>query len=142
MGTRGPLPKKRTPLTKGKSPSCPKHLGESGKRLWRRVAAGLKDRSGFVELHADALERACKLADEIDVLEKYIDQHGWTDEGPNGIEYLRPQVKQLNVARRQIQFYEKEFGLTSAADERIRGTPEPPKEEDALEALRNFKVTG
>lgn len=112
--------------------------------MWQRVIDGLADRKGIGALHADSLERACKLADEIDLLEQDIVKHGWTDLSGNGIEYLRPQVKQLNTARRMIQFYEKEFGLTSASDERIRGLPQTEEESDPLEELRKrrFGVTG
>jgi P27 family predicted phage terminase small subunit len=112
--------------------------------MWKRVVEGLKDRSGIAALHADSLERACKMADEIDLLERDIAKHGWTDSNQNGIEYLRPQVKQYNTARRMMQFYEKEFGLTTAADERLRGAPVPEEDEDPLDALRSqrFGVTG
>lgn len=100
---------------------------------------GLASRKGIGALHADSLERACKLADEIDELERDIASNGWTDSNQNGIEYLRPQVKQFNTARRMMQFYEKEFGLTSASDERIRGMPQQEEEADPLDALRVHK---
>lgn len=143
MGLRGPKPKKKT---RGKIvklvvavPRCPAKLGVAGKRMWKRVIDGLASRKGVSTLHAESLERACKLADEINVMEKYIATNGWTDSNQNGIEYLRPQVKQLNTARRMIQFYEKEFGLTSASDERIRGLPQQEEESDPLDALRVHK---
>lgn len=104
--------------------------------MWKRVVDGLRDRKGLGSLHAESLERACKLADEIDELERNILKEGWTTSGPNGIEYLRPEVKQYNTARKMIQFYEKEFGLTAASDERIRGVPEEEETDDALDALK------
>jgi len=132
---------KAVPAT-GKLPRCPSSLGAAGRELWQRIVKGLEDRRALGSLHGYSLMQACKLADEIDSLETNIAENGMTDCGPNGIEYLRPHVKQLNTARRQMQFYEKEFGLTAAADERLRGAPENKDEDDPLDMVRNLKAIG
>lgn len=149
--TRGPKPDYKSNRSKqrglkpvaahGKPPRCPSFLGDAGKSLWQRVVKGLEDRGAIGALHGYSLTQACKLADEIDTLERDIAEHGMTACGPNGIEYLRPQVKQLNTARRQMQFYEKGFGLTSEADDRLRGAPPVQKEESPLQLLQKIRAS-
>jgi P27 family predicted phage terminase small subunit len=136
-GKRGPISKSaKTHGVSGKLPQCPAKIGTAGKKLWKLLAQSL------TVLHVHTLTQACKLADEMAALEKDIDEHGQTTCGHNGIEYLRPQVKQLNTAKRLMLAYEKELGLTPAADARLRGKPEPEEEEDELDQVRNFKAVG
>lgn len=151
MGIRGPKPNPQSGRSrkrgivatsaKGKIPKRPSSLGPAGADLWSRIVRGLKDRKAVGSLHLYSLTAACKLADEIDSLERNIATHGLTYVGPNAAECLRPEVKQLNTVRRQMQFYEKEFGLTCAADERLRGAPLPEKQEDPFDVLSKMGAT-
>lgn len=153
MGTRGPKPNPASHRSQrrgvkafasgssGRTPKMPRHLEPAGQRLWRRVVEELKQRKAIGRLHIDALTDACEMADEIDSLKRNIRLKGLTYVGPNGAECLRPEVKQLNTLRRQMQFYQREFGLTPSADERLHGAPETEEEDDALNMLATLGAT-
>jgi P27 family predicted phage terminase small subunit len=151
MGGRGPTPDPHSGRSerrgvvasgaKGKVPKMPKHLEPSGQSLWRRVVSGLKDRKAIGSLHIDALTDACDLADEIDSLKQNIRAHGSTYVGPNMAECERPESKMLDRKRTKLLAYMREFGLTPAADERLRGAPPEEKEEDPLTMLHTMKAS-
>lgn len=152
MGKRGPTPNphsgrserrgvKANAPAKGKVPKMPAHLEPAGQSLWKRVVSGLKDRKAIGSLHIDALTDACDLADEIDSLKRNIRTHGSTYVGPNQAECERPESKMLDRKRSKLLAYMREFGLTPAADERLRGAPEPKEETDPLDVLKNLGAT-
>lgn len=126
---------------KGKVPKMPRHLEPAGQSLWRRVVSGLKERKAIGSLHIDALTDACDLADEIDNLKRDCRKEGFTYVGPNAAECERPESKMLDRKRTKLLAYMREFGLTPAADERLRGAPEPEKEEDPLDMLAAMKAS-
>jgi P27 family predicted phage terminase small subunit len=131
MGRRGSLAKSdKTGSPQVPMPRMPGGLKAEGKSLWKLMAPHLTG------LHAPSLTAACKIADEIAEMESEIAENGLTGAGPNGCEYLRPTAKQLNTLRRLMQHYEKELGITPAADKRMRGAPEVVEEEDDLQRLR------
>lgn len=119
----------------------PSHLEPCGQNLWRRVVSGLKDRKAIGSLHIDALTDACDLADEIDSLKRNIRTNGATYVGPNGAECERPESKMLDRKRTKLLAYMLQFGLTPAADERLRGVPPKEEESDPFDLLKTMKAS-
>ena len=86
-------------------PKPPTGLGKAGKALWRSIHRDLE--AGWEldarELHL--LERACRTADDLAVLEATVDKEGATVEGSRGQTVVHPalvEARQLRVVQLRL----------------------------------------
>jgi P27 family predicted phage terminase small subunit len=130
MGKRGPRPKptnlralhgekpyrlnRSEPQPPAKAPTCPAHLSKEAKRVWRRLAPGLRQRGLLTSWDTDTFavlceaivhhRRACELADKA-ILVK----------GENSALVKNPAMQIVRDTAQTIRAYAQEFGLTPSA---------------------------
>ncbi len=127
---------KREPKPRREVPSCPAHLGDSGKVAWGRLSV-LLDRMGVLtEADGAALERLCDCYTDILECRKLIETDGRTYKTttPQGETLIKanPAVAQLRAADSQFKSYLVEFGLTPAARSKVHASTDDDQEEDPL----------
>lgn len=136
-GKRG-LPKKE-PKPKREIPSCPAHLGESGKVAWGRLSVLLDQMGVLTEADGFALERLVDCYTDILDCRQLIARDGrtYTTTTMQGDTLIKgnPAVNQLRAADAQFKSYLVEFGLTPAARSKVHATPD---EEDKTDPLAEF----
>jgi P27 family predicted phage terminase small subunit len=124
------------PKARREVPSCPAHLGDSGKVAWGRLSV-LLDRMGVLtEADGAALERLCDCYTDILECRKLIEADGrtyktTTAQGDTLIK-ANPAVAQLRAADAQFKSYLVEFGLTPSARSKVHAAPDDDQKEDPL----------
>jgi len=87
------------------SPKPPTGLGKAGKALWRAIQRDLQDGWALDAREAHMLERACRTADDLAVLEATVDKEGATVEGSRGQTVVHPaliEARQLRVVQLRL----------------------------------------
>jgi P27 family predicted phage terminase small subunit len=86
--------------------------------VWDRIAPLLALHGYLNDLFVDTLVEYCRVVSSIDRLAKYLRKEGdtYASETRNGFqEKNRPEIGQLNEARRMLRSYVGDFGLTPQA---------------------------
>lgn len=80
----------------------PTGLANAGKKLWRQMRDALPEGWVFDERELAILERACRQADDLALLEAAIRREGVTATGSQGQRVLSPLVPEARQARLSI----------------------------------------
>ncbi len=133
MVKRGPkaIPLGNTLLgIKTEMPQCPKHLDNTARKEWRRVAPILFEHGLLTELDTAALASYCQnYARWIDC-EEIIAEEGLTFTTEKGYIGQRPEVGLANKCMTTIKDFCKEFGLTPNARGKMLLPDRPNKPEE------------
>lgn len=84
---------------KPKIPRPPAGLGDAGKRLWTAILADVPAEFELPPRELHLLGRACRVADEIALLEASIDETGVTVRGSRGQPVLNRAMEEVRLAR-------------------------------------------
>ena len=99
-------------------PPPPRHLTKLAQEEWRRLAGELVAKGLLRSLDAAAFENRCELYALTVRCRRTIDNRGSTYKH-GGVIRVRPEVKILADAVKQMRAYDGEFGLTPAARARV-----------------------
>ncbi len=135
MGNSGPkpFPLGSTALgVKTKMPRCPKHLDDTARKEWRRVAPLLYAYGLLTEFDAAALACYCQSFSRWVDCEGVLSKEGLTFITDKGYEGQKPEVAIANKCMRAIKDFCKEFGLTPNARGKMV-LPNKPKDDKGFD---------
>jgi P27 family predicted phage terminase small subunit len=121
VGTQDSKEKRR------KFPSCPEWLSEAARMEWRRLAPGLADRVETLDRAAFAAycDAYARWKDATESLGRHGSQFY---ELPNGCPAVRPELKAIAQALREMKAYAEALGLTPLARTRVPSSaPKDPQ---------------
>lgn len=115
-------------------PSPPESLDEAGENLWRAILSDLDDAWQLDSRELHLLERACRVEDEMRLLESVVDAGGAITTGSKGQVVVHPAIlegRQLKLAQLRLLAA---LELEDPAGVRQRGTPASSRARKAAEA--------
>ena len=79
--------------------AVPKALGEAGSGLWSAVLGDVPEGWGLDARELHLLERACRCADELELLDGLVDRDGLTTKGSKGQVRMHPALGEARAIR-------------------------------------------
>lgn len=128
-------------MAKSARPKPPKTLAAAGKALWKSIISELEDGWQLDARELELLERACRCADELAVLEKVIDADGPTTKGSRGQTVVHPALGECRQLRLSIERLLRPLELADPARQREREPISTQRARHAAEA-RHRKSRG
>jgi hypothetical protein len=109
-------------------PRPPRALGRAGRALWRAILTDVPAEYELAARELHILGRACRVADEVDLLERSIDEVGVVVRGSRGQPVLNRALEEVRLARLA------EAKLLTLLDLEEREATESPRQQQARRA--------
>ena len=126
------------PWTEPEIPPCPRELGGTAKKEWKRIAPELARMGLLSKVDRAALALYCdnygRWLEAIAALQKF----GVVIKSPSGFPMQSPYVAIANKSGEQVRLLLSEFGMSPSSRSRVHATP-PPAEDDELTQWMNGK---
>ena len=109
----------------------PRHLTTNAKKIWKEICCFLKNNHLDHEIFNGSLELYCYYLDQHQQMQKYIKKVGrtYTIDGKYGeVWHIRPEVKLMDEASKQVRSLAGDFGLTPSSFGQVQKATVDPQQ--------------
>lgn len=119
------------------APPCPKHLDRTAKAKWKQLAEPLYE-SGLLTIHdQDMLAMYCQAYSVWIKASELLEQNGLIVDSPNGYPQQSPYLNICNAAKKELQSYGSEFGLSPLARTKVKSDKPSAAGQKVIAFLKN-----